>query len=227
MADFVTQSPKDPRACKQCGTLFVPKSTRIPGVFCGRPCAVANLASDGIDRPTKPRIGRYIPCTECSRAIYRRPSASKCLNTFCDRKCRNIWRNKNVPRGEAAHNWKGGKKAAIQRRYADPPQRMFRSVTVQMGQALRGDKGGRHWECLVNYTAMDLRMHIERQFHGRMKWANYGRWHLEHIIPRASFKFTTGGLDDAEWMACWALSNLRPMWKRANIRKGSKRLTLL
>jgi hypothetical protein len=58
-----------------------------------------------------------------------------------------------------------------------------------------------------------------------MSWDNVGKWHIDHIIPLSSFRFTS--MDDPEFRAAWALSNLRPMWATENILKGARRLTLL
>jgi hypothetical protein len=40
-----------------------------------------------------------------------------------------------------------------------------------------------------------------------------------------SFKFETP--EDPDFKACWALSNLRPLWSTDNIRKSDKRTHLL
>jgi hypothetical protein len=77
----------------------------------------------------------------------------------------------------------------------------------------------------LGYTIAQLRAHIERQFLRGMSWDNYGKWHIDHILPISSFVFASA--DDPEVRAAWALTNLRPMWGLANISKGAKRLTLL
>ena len=58
-----------------------------------------------------------------------------------------------------------------------------------------------------------------------MGWHNMGEWHIDHIVPVSSFTITSA--DDADFKACWALTNLRPMWADENRSKGDKRLTLL
>jgi hypothetical protein len=68
-------------------------------------------------------------------------------------------------------------------------------------------------------------VHLERQFLSGMTWANRGQWHIDHIQPRSSFKFV--GPDDPEFKACWALSNLRPLWKADNLKKNARRTLLL
>ncbi len=54
-----------------------------------------------------------------------------------------------------------------------------------------------------------------------MSWENYGSyWWLDHIKPRSSFNYESP--DDKELKECWALENLQPLEKIANIRKGNK-----
>lgn len=77
----------------------------------------------------------------------------------------------------------------------------------------------------LGYSPAELAAHIERQFLKGMTWANYGDWHIDHIIPLSSFTIT--GVDDPNFAAAWALSNLRPLWATDNISKGNQRLTLL
>lgn len=91
--------------------------------------------------------------------------------------------------------------------------------------SLLGAKAGRKWEALAGYTVEDLKLHLERQFTKGMTWANMGEWHIDHIIPKASFSFTTA--DEPEFKACWALTNLRPLWATENHSKHAKRLHLI
>jgi hypothetical protein len=118
------------------------------------------------------------------------------------------------------------------RRWAKPEHRLSGAMRSRMRNAfahakaiLGSDKNGRPWETLVGYSVADLTAHIERQFRGRMSWANFGKWHVDHIVPVASFTFRS--VDDPEFRACWALTNLRPMWAKRNLSKAAKRLTLL
>ncbi len=112
-----------------------------------------------------------------------------------------------------------------QKRRLSPGVRAFESVSEQIRAALRGQKDGRSWESLVGFTRVGLVAHLERQFHGGMSWENYGEWHIDHIIPVASFAFASP--EDEEFTACWSITNLRPLWAADNIRKADKRTLLL
>lgn len=77
---------------------------------------------------------------------------------------------------------------------------------------------------LLGYTPADLVRHIERTWKPGMSWENYGPvWHIDHILPCALFDHT----DPDMIRQCWALTNLRALWKRDNLTKKAKRLHLI
>jgi hypothetical protein len=88
-----------------------------------------------------------------------------------------------------------------------------------------GRKGRSKTFDLLGYSPADLARHLERQFLKGMTWENHGEWHIDHILPVASFQYQT--FHDPDFRAAWALTNLRPMWATNNLSKGAKRLTLL
>lgn len=88
-----------------------------------------------------------------------------------------------------------------------------------------GRKGKAKTFDLLGYSVEELVAHLERQFLKGMSWGNYGEWHVDHIVPVSSFNYET--FQDSEFRACWAITNLRPMWGKDNYAKGAKRLTLL
>ena len=95
-----------------------------------------------------------------------------------------------------------------------------------MHRALKGGKAGRSWQALVPYSLEELVAHLERQFTKGMTWENYGpAWHIDHIRPLSSFSFTTP--ECPGFQEAWALTNLRPLAARDNIRKQAKRLYLI
>ena len=60
--------------------------------------------------------------------------------------------------------------------------------------------------------------HIEKQFKPWMTWDNHGDWHLDHIMPCASFDLTC----PVQQLACLNYKNLQPMEAFENMRKGAK-----
>lgn len=105
----------------------------------------------------------------------------------------------------------------------DPAFRLYSNTSRSIRQAIGQRKGGRQWEALVGYTLADLVAHLERQFDVRMTWENMGEWEVDHIRPRCSFDLS----NEDEFRQCWALTNLRPLWAKANRAKSGNRLHLL
>jgi len=98
-------------------------------------------------------------------------------------------------------------------------------ISTQIRQSIAKNWTG--WTDVLPYSATQLKNHLERQFDKRMTWKNYGRmgWHIDHIIPKKLFDIKEMG--DSEFLACWALSNLRPLWRKENLEKRDKRTYLL
>lgn len=109
-----------------------------------------------------------------------------------------------------------------------PKHRLRLAVSAYIATLLRNagqSKRGSSWEAILGYSSAELAAHIERQFTKGMSWNNYGEWHLDHIVPVSAFAFSAP--DDPEFLACWALTNLRPMWAAENMSKGGKRIYLI
>lgn len=71
---------------------------------------------------------------------------------------------------------------------------------------------------LVGCTLPRLRAHLESLFAPGMSWDNYGKWHIDHIMPCSSFDL----LDPAQQRECFHYTNLQPLWAEDNIRKRDK-----
>jgi hypothetical protein len=110
---------------------------------------------------------------------------------------------------------------AAKRRQADPKHRLDCSMSVAVWTALKKNKKGISWNKLLGYGATTLIFHLEKQFLPGMTWNNYGRngWEVDHIKPRCAFEYVSS--DDPEFLECWALSNLRPLWRQDNLAKAA------
>jgi hypothetical protein len=113
---------------------------------------------------------------------------------------------------------------------SDPNKRLRHRIGICVCEAIKingGKKGGSVLDKLP-YTIQELREHLEKQFEPWMNWMNYGgknnnpekTWHIDHIMPQASLPYSS--MDDENFLKCWSLSNLRPIEKIENIRKGKK-----
>lgn len=103
----------------------------------------------------------------------------------------------------------------------DPKFKLKKTFSRGIRRSLRSPKDAALIKA-VGYGIDDLRIHLERQFTGRMSWGNYGTlWHIDHIVPLRCFTFDD--INDEEFKRAWALSNLRPLWKKKNLQKGGRR----
>jgi hypothetical protein len=104
---------------------------------------------------------------------------------------------------------------------------MTNSLRKYLRAVVSGGKNKRRSTEILGYDAAQLAAHIERQFTRGMSWDCFmrGEIHIDHILPKTLFPFS--GIDDPNFRACWALSNLRPMWKPDNLKKHTKREVLL
>ena len=109
----------------------------------------------------------------------------------------------------------------IKYRNANPKIKLHHRISERIRKSLKGAKGGRHWEVLVDYTLLELKKHLEKQFLDGMTWENYGPvWHVDHRIPIDAHNFTKSEHED--FKRCWALKNLQPMWAKDNLMKKNK-----
>lgn len=115
------------------------------------------------------------------------------------------------------------------RRRNDTRYRLRQNFSHEVWFSLKEGKSGSCFKFL-SYTLDDLIKHLLN--HPRreswMTLENYGgkanekerTWWIDHIKPVSSFNFKCE--QDEEFQKCWALENLQPMEKIANIKKGDK-----
>lgn len=108
--------------------------------------------------------------------------------------------------------------------HLDSNFRLKQIIGSGIQRSLKNGKNGNHWETLVGYTITDLRRHLEKQFEPGMTWKNHGRgkgtWQIHHKIPLAVHNFNRP--EDIDFIRCWSLKNLKPMWTQENMEKNDK-----
>ena len=95
----------------------------------------------------------------------------------------------------------------------------FRTAIYTVLKESNVDKYGHYFD-ILQYTPDELINHLELQFKDDMSWDNYGIWHVDHKLPITNFNISEMG--DEEFMRCWSLDNLQPMWGIENIKKSNK-----
>ena len=69
---------------------------------------------------------------------------------------------------------------------------------------------------IVGCSQNQLKEHLEKQFNDDMSWGNYGKWHIDHIIPLSSAN------NEYEVYKLCHYTNLQPLWAEDNLKKSNK-----
>lgn len=99
--------------------------------------------------------------------------------------------------------------------HTDIQFKLKNNLRRRLRNALKGDyKKGSAVE-LLGCSVVEFKQYLESKFQVGMSWENYGKWHIDHIIPLSSVDLT-----DFECLrrVCH-YSNLQPLWAIDNIRK--------
>lgn len=114
---------------------------------------------------------------------------------------------------------------------SDPLKKIRHNTSCLILLGLKRTNGNKKGESAFKhlpYTVQELKLHLEKLWEPWMNWNNYGgktnkkekTWQIDHIIPHIKFPYKD--LKDPLFQECWALSNLRPLEKIDNMKKGSK-----
>jgi hypothetical protein len=110
------------------------------------------------------------------------------------------------------------------RKARDPLYKLISNFRTAIYQVLKESnvEKNKHYFDILQYTPEQLITHLELKFKDTMTWDNYGEWHVDHKLPITHFNIQEMG--DSEFMKCWSLDNLQPMWGDENIKKSNKLL---
>ncbi len=146
---------------------------------------------------------------------FRQYNKQWCLNNFeKHNRYKKVWAKNNPEKAKKALRKSQKKRILI------PKNRLSMRFSYLIWKSLKGNKNGNHWESLVNYNLLDLMAHLENKFKPNMSWDNYGKWHVDHIIPISLWKFNS--YNDREFSQAWSLANLQPLWGVENLSKSNR-----
>lgn len=120
-----------------------------------------------------------------------------------------------------AKEWKSKNKQAVAKSDEKWRKKESSKAITFMRDSLRRcfiSKNGKRTHELLGYSKEQLVTHIEKQFSKGMNWDNRNEWHIDHIIPLSEM-LKTGETDPK---IINALTNLKPIWKKENLSKGSR-----
>lgn len=106
----------------------------------------------------------------------------------------------------------------VNRRKIDINYKLSSNLRTRLYQAIkRNYKSGsavRDLGCSIE----QLKIYLEAKFQPDMSWDNYGKWHIDHILPLSKFNLTDRG------QLCTAVhfTNLQPLWAEDNLKKHNR-----
>lgn len=104
-----------------------------------------------------------------------------------------------------------------QRYSNDINYRIARNIRARTRLFLKSKTSYNKSQSFKNYIGCDietLKLYLESKFKPGMSWENYGKWHIDHIVPLNSAKNV-----DEMYQLCH-YNNLQPLWAEENISKG-------
>ena len=134
------------------------------------------------------------------------------------------WREANLDYHQSYnkdYNFQTRKQRATTRKvryHNDINYRLTRVLRARLNGALRNNhKSGSAVEDL-GCSIEEFRIYLESKFQEGMSWANYGKWHIDHILPLSSFDLA----DREQLLKACHYTNLQPLWLTDNLKKSDK-----
>jgi len=108
----------------------------------------------------------------------------------------------------------------INKRIKDINFRLTGSLRNRVRKAVKGINKSKSTMELIGCSIEYLKQYLEKLFISGMNWENYNYrgWHIDHKKPCASFDLSK----PSEQHKCFHYTNLQPMWREDNQKKGSK-----
>ena len=105
-----------------------------------------------------------------------------------------------------------------ERRQSDPLYKLKRNTRslISMSMKNAGFKKNSKTHKILNCSFEEFMSHLEKQFNSGITWENYGKWHLDHIVP-VSLAST-----EEEIIKLNHYKNFQPMWGPENESKSNK-----
>lgn len=101
---------------------------------------------------------------------------------------------------------------------ANPHNAIAHNLRIRIRHALKSNSKCASTTKLLGITIAEFVKYFESKFTNGMSWNNHGEWHIDHIVPCASFNLTK----TSEQKKCFHYTNLQPLWAHDNCSKGSK-----
>tara|TARA_B110000902_G_C14056220_1_gene493664 strand:- start:119 stop:703 length:585 start_codon:yes stop_codon:yes gene_type:complete len=104
----------------------------------------------------------------------------------------------------------------LNRRRTDPNFKILTILRGRIKDVLKGHSKSDSTINILGCTIEELWIYLESKFTEGMTRQNHGKWHVDHIIPCASFDLTK----PEQQVKCFHYTNLQPLWALDNLKKG-------
>lgn len=214
--------PHITRVCTGCKTEFAATLDNFPPHKLGKYglhslCIACKKATDAELRKRPDQVARQKAWRDANKNIVKTYNKAYRDAGYKSTEHVNAWRYENIDyaRKEAARR-------ARERRKSDIEFRLLCRMRARLSAMKRGIASVRT-EKFLGYSMRELKEHLERQFTKGMSWEKVasGEIHIDHIVPVAAFDIQS--VECSDFLACWGLANLRPLWAHENRAKSAKR----
>ena len=94
-----------------------------------------------------------------------------------------------------------------ERMKTDPLYRLAKNLRCRLLKALKGKSKSASTMSLLGCSQKHAKDHLATQFQPGMTWKNHGTWHVDHMMPCASFDLS----DPEQQRRCFHYTNLQPV----------------
>ena len=129
----------------------------------------------------------------------------------------NFYNEKNKEKRKKYHKENKEKRNKYRRhlRIINFNYRILENLRSRLYIAIKNNSKSAHTMELLGCSIDELKEHLKSKFVNGMSWKNYGKWHIDHIRPCASFDMS----DPEQQRECFNYKNLQPLWAEDNWKK--------
>lgn len=178
-------------------------------------CGVEKLLVD-FSLLKRGKLGRQRWCKTCARAYRQRPGNKERQRAYQQAYFQRPEVNERQRAYMQAYQRSYQPTYQRRRRLKDPLFKLTQTLRARLYSALQGRSKSARTLDLIGCDIDFLRRWLEAKFLPGMTWENYGEWHVDHIMPCASFDLS----DPVQQRTCFRWTNLQPLWAADNIRKS-------
>jgi hypothetical protein len=107
----------------------------------------------------------------------------------------------------------------------DPFYKIAKLLRGRLRKAIKNNKKVGSAVSDLGCSIAKLKIHLQLKFHRNprgkheyMSWDNYGKWHIDHIIPLSKCNLS----NREEFLKACRYTNLQPLWAKDNLSKGNR-----